>query len=267
MGNENIVVNRRLEGKRALVTGASSGIGRAIAQRLAREGASVVVNYLSNSQAAEEVVKEINAAGAKGIAIQADVSNEQQVDAMFERAVAELGGLEILVNNAGMETHHPFLEMPLDAWRKVIDVDLTGAFLCAQRAARVMTQSGAGGSIVNITSVHQIIPWGGYAHYCAAKAGLDMMSKTIALELAKQKVRVNSVAPGAIATPINQNVWGNHEGLKDLLRKIPTERMGQPEEIATVVAFLSSDEASYVTGATLYADGGMTLYPEFRQGG
>ena len=267
MGNENIKVNRRLEGKRALVTGASSGIGRAVAERLAREGASVAVNYLSNSQAAEEVVKEINAGRAKGVAIQADVSNEQQVDAMFERAVAELGGLEILVNNAGMETHHPFLEMPLDAWRKVIDVDLTGAFLCAQRAARVMTQSGAGGSIVNITSVHQIIPWGGFAHYCAAKAGLDMMSKTIALELATQKVRVNSVAPGAIATPINQNVWGNPESLKDLLRKIPTERMGQPEEIATVVAFLCSDEASYVTGATLYVDGGMTLYPEFRHGG
>jgi glucose 1-dehydrogenase len=267
MGNENIAVNRRLEGKRALVTGASSGIGRAVAIRLAREGASVAVNYLSNLEAAKEVVKEINAAGAKGVAVQADVANEQQVEAMFERAVAELGGLEILVNNAGMETHHPFLEMPLDAWRKVIDVDLTGAFLCAQRAARVMTQGGAGGSIVNISSVHQIIPWGGYAHYCAAKAGLDMMSKTIALELARQKVRVNSVAPGAIATPINQNVWGNPESLSDLLRKIPTARMGQPEEIATVVAFLCSDEASYVTGATLYVDGGMTLYPEFLQGG
>jgi glucose 1-dehydrogenase len=267
MGNEHLTVNRRLEGKRALVTGASSGIGRAVAQRLAREGASVAVNYLSNLQSAEEVVKEISATGVKGLAVQADVSNSHEVDAMFERAIAELGGLEILVNNAGMETHHPFLEMPLDAWRKVIDVDLTGAFLCAQRAARVMTQSGAGGSIVNITSVHQIIPWGGYAHYCAAKAGLDMMSKTIALELATQKVRVNSVAPGAIATPINQHVWGNPDTLIDLLRKIPTERVGKPEEIATVVAFLCSDEASYVTGATLYVDGGMTLYPEFRHGG
>jgi glucose 1-dehydrogenase len=267
MGNENGSISRRLEGRRALVTGASSGIGRAIALRLAQEGASVVVNYLSRPEAAEEVVKEMAGAGAKGIAIQADVSNEQQVDAMFERAIAELGGLDILVNNAGMETHHPFLEMPLDAWRKVIDVDLTGAFLCAQRAARAMTKSGAGGSIVNITSVHQIIPWGGYAHYCAAKAGLDMMSKTIALELATEKVRVNSVAPGAIATPINQNVWGNPEGLRDLLRKIPTDRIGQPDEVAKVVAFLCSDEASYVTGATLYVDGGMTLYPEFRHGG
>lgn len=267
MGIENSPVNRRLEGKRALVTGASSGIGRAIALRLAREGALVAVNYLSHAEAAEQVVKEISEVGAKAIAVQADVSNEEQVDAMFARAVAEFGGLDILVNNAGMETHHPFLEMPTDAWRKVIDVDLTGAFLCAQRAARTMTKSGAGGSIVQITSVHQIVPWGGYAHYCAAKAGLDMMSKTIALELATQKVRVNSVAPGAIATPINQHVWGNPETLSDLLRKIPTKRMGQPEEIAKVVAFLCSDEASYVTGATLYVDGGMTLYPEFLHGG
>jgi glucose 1-dehydrogenase len=267
MDSDKSSVNPRLEGRRALVTGASSGIGRAIALRLAHEGASVAVNYLSNPEAAEAVVKEITEAGVKGIAVQGDVSNEQQVDAMFARAVSEFGGLDILVNNAGMETEHPFLEMPLEAWRKVIDIDLTGAFLCAQRAARVMVESGAGGSIVNITSVHQIIPWGGFAHYCAAKAGLDMMSKTIALELATQKVRVNSVAPGAIATPINQHVWGSPEGLADLKRKIPTERIGQPEEIAKVVAFLCSDEASYMTGATLYVDGGMTLYPEFRHGG
>jgi glucose 1-dehydrogenase len=267
MTSEKGLVDRRLEGRRALVTGASSGIGRSIALRLAQEGASIVVNFISRPEAAAEVVEEIKKAGANGLAVEADVSNEQQVDAMFARAVAELGGIDILVNNAGMETEHPFLEMPLEAWRKVIEVDLTGAFLCAQRAARVMVESGAGGSIVNITSVHQKIPWGGFAHYCAAKAGLDMMSRTIALELATQKVRVNSVAPGAIATPINQNVWGNPEGLRDLLRKIPTDRMGQPEEIAQVVAFLCSDEASYITGATLYVDGGMTLYPEFRHGG
>ena len=260
-------VVRRLEAKRALVTGASSGIGRAIALQFAQEGASVAVNYLSNPQAAEAVVEEIRAFGQTGIAIKADVSNAHEVEAMFARAVPELGGLDILVNNAGMETHHPFLEMPLEAWRKVIDVNLTGAFLCAQQAARAMVDSGFGGSIVNITSVHQIVPWGGYAHYCAAKAGLDMMSKTLALELATQKVRVNSVAPGAIATPINENVWGNPEGLKDLLRKIPSDRIGQPEEVATVVAFLCSDEASYVTGATLYVDGGLTLYPDFRHGG
>jgi len=258
---------RRLEGRHALVTGANSGIGRAIAIRLAQEGASVAINYVTHPEAADAVVKEIVDTGAKAIAVQADVSNEQQVDAMIEQVVKELGGLDIMVNNAGFETQHSFLEMPADAWRKVLDVDLTGAFLCAQRAARVMVNSGTGGAIVNITSVHQVIPWGGFAHYCASKAGLDMLTKTAALELADQKVRVNAVAPGAIKTPINQNVWSNPETLNDLLRKIPTERMGETDEVAKAVAFLSSDEASYITGALLFVDGGMTLYPEFRHGG
>jgi glucose 1-dehydrogenase len=268
MAEANVATARRLEGRKGLVTGANSGIGRAIALRLAQEGASVAVNYLNHPEAAEEVVKLIADAGGRAIAVQADVSNEAQVDAMFARAASEFGGLDILVNNAGMETHHAFLEMPLDAWRKVIDIDLTGAFLCAQRAARLMVgNKTTGGSIVNISSVHQVIPWGGYAHYCAAKAGLDMMSKTLALELATERVRVNTIAPGAIQTPINKNVWSDPEMMKDLLRKIPTERMGQTEEIASVVAFLCSAEASYITGATLFVDGGMTLYPEFRHGG
>jgi glucose 1-dehydrogenase len=267
MAEGNNSTARRLEGRKALVTGANSGIGRSIALRLASEGASVAVNYLSHPEAADEVVKLITDAGGRALPLQADISVEAQVDAMFARAVEAFDGLDILVNNAGMETHHEFLEMPLDAWRKVLDVDLTGAFLCAQRAARVMVERQTGGSIVNISSVHQIIPWGGYAHYCAAKAGLEMMGKTLALELATQKVRVNTVAPGAIQTPINREVWDNPEMMKDLLRKIPTERVGQPEEIASVVAFLCSSEASYMTGATLFVDGGMTLYPEFRHGG
>jgi glucose 1-dehydrogenase len=257
----------RLKGRRALVTGANSGIGRTIALRLAREGAALVVNYLKDPAEADEVVKEIEALGVQALALQADVSNEAQVDDMFTRAQAALGGLDILVNNAGFETQHPILEMPADAWRKVIDVDLTGAFLCAQQAARQMVAAKTGGAIVNITSVHNIIPWGGYAHYCAAKAGLDMLTKTMALELATERVRVNSVAPGAIQTPINQSVWGDPNMLQDLLRKIPTGRMGQTEEVAAAVAFLCSDEASYITGAILYVDGGMTLYPEFRHGG
>jgi glucose 1-dehydrogenase len=261
------VTQRRLQGRRALVTGANSGIGRGIALRLAQEGAAVAVNYISHPEAAEEVVKEINAIGVKGIAIRADVSNEGEVEEMFKQAASALGGLDILVNNAGMETHHEFLEMPLKDWQKVIDVDLTGPFLCAQRAARLMIQTGKGGAIVNITSVHQIIPWGGYAHYCAAKAGLDMLTKTIALELATQNVRVNSVAPGAIQTPINKEVWSDPAMMNDLLSKIPTARVGQVEEVARVVAFLCSDEASYMTGATVYVDGGMTLYPAFLRGG
>jgi len=258
----------RLRGRRALVTGANGGIGRSIAIRLAREGATAVaVNYLSRPEVAAEIVREIEACGAKGLAAQADIADEAQVDEMFKRIAEEFGGLDILVNNAGMETHHPFLKMPLDAWRKVLDVNLTGAFLCAQRAARLMTEAKTGGAIVNISSVHTVIPWGGYAHYCASKAALDMLTKNIALELANQKVRVNSLAPGAIATPINEDVWGDPDGLRDLLRKIPSERIGQTEEIAACVAFLCSDEASYVTGAILFVDGGMTLYPEFRHGG
>ncbi len=260
-------IPRRLAGKRALVTGANSGIGRAIALRLAREGAAVAVNFYSRPEDAGEVVREIVAAGSKGVAIQADVSDEKQVDEMFARATEEFGGLDIHVNNAGMETEHSFLEMPLDKWRRVLDVNLNGAFLCAQRAARVMVASGEGGSIVNISSVHTVVPWGGFAHYCASKAALDMLTKTVALELADQKVRVNSVAPGAIATPINENVWGNPEGLRDLLTKIPVKRMGQTGEIASVVAFLCSDDASYMTGSILFVDGGMTLYPEFLHGG
>ena len=265
--NQEQTTPQRLRGRRALVTGANSGIGRTIALRLAREGAAVAINYLKNPAEADEMVQEIGAQGGRAIAVQADVSNEQQVDAMFERARAEFGGIDTLVNNAGFETHHPILEMPADAWRKVLDVDLTGAFLCAQRAARMMVEAKTGGAIVNISSVHTIIPWGGFAHYCAAKAGLDMLTKTMALELATERVRVNSVAPGAIQTPINQNVWDDPAMLQDLLRKIPSDRMGQTEEVAACVAFLCSDEASYVTGAILLVDGGMTLYPEFRHGG
>ena len=259
-------IPRRLAGKRALVTGANSGIGRTIALRLAREGASVAVNFYSRPEDADKVVEEIGQAGSKGFAVQADVSDEKQVDEMFARVTEEFGGLDIHVNNAGMETEHPFLELPLDKWRRVLDVNLTGAFLCAQRAARVMVAAG-GGSIVNISSVHTSIPWGGFAHYCASKAALDMLTKTVALELADKNVRVNSVAPGAIATPINENVWGNPEGLRDLLTKIPVKRIGQTEEIASVVAFLCSDDASYMTGSVLFVDGGMTLYPEFLHGG
>ncbi len=262
-----VAMPQRLQGKRALVTGANSGIGRTIALRLAREGAAVAINYLSHPEAADEMVKLIGDSGGRALAVRADVSVEQQVDEMFARIKAEFGGLEVLVNNAGMETQHPILEMPADAWRKVLDVNLTGAFLCAQRGARLMIEDKTGGAIINISSVHNIIPWGGFAHYCASKAGLDMLTKTMALELATEQVRVNSVAPGAIATPINQNVWGDPKGLSDLLTKIPMERIGQTEEVAAAVAFLCSDEASYITGAMLYVDGGMTLYPEFRHGG
>jgi glucose 1-dehydrogenase len=257
----------RLDGRLALVTGASSGIGRATALRLAREGASIVVNYHGSSDQADEVVTEILNIGAKAIAVQADVSKAEDVDAMFKQTVSEFKGLDILVNNAGIEHEYKFIDLPLDKWQRVIDVNLTGAFLCAQRAARLMLESKKGGSIINITSVHQVIPWAGYADYCVTKAGLEMLTKTVALELADQKIRTNSIAPGAIKTPINKETWSDPEGLKDLLRKIPVTRVGEPEEIASLVAFLCSDDASYITGATIYIDGGMTLYPSFKHGG
>lgn len=265
MRDETNFASKRLSGRRALVTGASSGIGRAIAIRLAQEGATVAVNYLVDADAAE-VVRQIVDAGGEAIGIKADVSDEEQVDAMFLRVKKVLGGVDILVNNAGIGEFHPFLELNLDDWRKVIDVDLTGAFLCGQRAARAMVGDKTNGAIVNITSVHQTIPWTGYAHYCAAKAGLDMLTKTMALELADKDVRVNSVAPGAIATQSNQEATSNLESKHHLARRIPTQRSGRPEEIAAVVAFLCSDEASYITGATIYVDGGRMLYPNFRQG-
>jgi glucose 1-dehydrogenase len=262
---ETETVSRRLSGRRALITGANTGIGRAIALRLAREGASIAVNYLTGPQVASEVVRQIADAGSEAIAIKADVSAENEVEAMFVRVEEVLGVVDILVNNAGIGEFNPFLELKLNDWRKVIDVDLTGAFLCGQRAAQRMVGNKTHGVIVNITSVHQTIPWSGYAHYCAAKAGLDMLTKTMALELAEQNIRVNSVAPGAIATQGNQELISGSNSESNVARRVPVKRGGRPEEIAAVVAFLCSDEASYITGATIYVDGGRMLYPDSRK--
>lgn len=259
MNSETNPVSKRLTGRRALVTGANSGIGRAIAVRLAQEGATIAVNYLVEPEVAAEVVRHIGDVGSKGVALRADVSNQEEVDAMFMRIKEVLGGIDILVNNAGIGEFNPFLELQLGDWRKVIDVDLTGAFLCGQRAAMAMVGENTKGAIVNITSVHQTIPWVGYSHYCVAKAGLDMLTKCMALELADKGVRVNSVAPGAIDTQSNRL-----DNRRDMARRIPVERSGQPEEVAAVVAFLCSDEASYITGATIYVDGGRMLYPDIR---
>lgn len=264
MQSEKKLVLKRLNGRSALITGANRGIGRAIAVRLAQEGANIAVNYLVEPEAAAEVVRQIADIGSEAIAIKADISDEEEVDAMFLRVKEAFGGVDILVNNAGIGEFNPFLELKLEHWRKVIDVDLTGAFLCGQRAARAMVGDKSSGAIVNITSVHQAIPWTGYAHYCAAKAGLDMLTKTMALELADKDVRVNSVAPGAIETEPNQEAKMNISSRRDLARRVPAKRSGRPEEIAAVVAFLCSDEASYITGATIYVDGGRMLYPNSR---
>jgi glucose 1-dehydrogenase len=255
---------RRLAGRRALVTGSASGIGRATVLRLAAEGAAAVVNYVGQSGAADEVVAEISGAGGKAIAVQADVSSEAQVQAMFARATEALGGpVDLLVNNAGIEKPFLLVDMPLDEWNKVIGVNLTGAFLCAREAARGMVGAGAPGIIVNVSSVHEAIPWERFGHYCASKGGMKLWAQTIAKELAPKRIRVVNVAPGAIATPINKDVLDDEVKRRAVEAEIPWGRFGQPEEIAAAVAWLASDEAEYVTATTLFVDGGMTAYPGF----
>lgn len=259
-------MQRRLENKVALVTGASSGIGWSTAVRLGQEGATVVVNYRSDEEGARRAVQEILKAGGRAAPVQADVSSEEDSKRIVQSTVEEFGRIDILVNNAGIETEHPFLEMSLEDWDKVISVNLTGVFLTSREAMKVMVENG-GGVVVNMSSVHQRIPWPGFAHYAASKGGLKMLTETMALEFAKRKIRVNAVAPGAIATPINQEKLSDPAQRAAVERLIPWGRWGDPEEVAACVAFLASDEASYVTGATLFVDGGMTLYPSFEGGG
>jgi glucose 1-dehydrogenase len=253
-----------LEGRRAIVTGASSGIGKATAERLGAEGAGVCVNYYSQkeSQAADEVVSAVEAAGGRAIAIQADVGKEDDVKRMVDRALKELGGLDLLVNNAGIEKQIPLLEMSLDEWNAVIGTNLTGAFLCMREAGKAIVDGG-GGVIVNMSSVHEFIPWPGFAHYCSSKGGMKLLMQTAARELADKKVRVVNIAPGAIATPINAFVLDDPEAKHAVESEIPLGRMGDPDEIAAAVAWAASDQAGYLTGTTIVVDGGMSLYPKF----
>lgn len=263
-----------LDGQRAIVTGANSGIGEAIAKGLAEAGAAVVVNYVADDENAQRVVDEICATGGRAFAIKADVSSEEQVQAMFQQAVAELGSLDIVVNNAGLQQDAPFHEMTLAQWRKVIDVNLTGQFLCARAAVREFLRRGlmpqlscSLGKIICLSSVHDVIPWAGHANYAASKGGVAMLMKTMAQELAMQKIRVNAISPGAIKTPINTSAWATAQAEAALLKLIPYYRVGETRDIARAAVWLASDHSDYVTGATLYVDGGMTLYPEFREGG
>ncbi len=267
-------MDKRLEGQKALVTGANSGIGAGIAQRLAAEGADVAINWLFNEDQTTEVVKKINSArGGKAIALKADVSSEEQVESMFAQMIKEFGTIDILVNNAGIEIHNLLENVTKAEWDKVIGVNLTGNFLCSRSAIRQMLKnenrpkSRSRGKIVNISSVHQVIMWAGFSSYCATKAGINLFAQSVAQEYAEKKIRINSVAPGAIKTPINKNVWSDPKGMADLMTKMPYGRIGEVEDVAAAVAFLSSDDADYITGTTLFVDGGMCLYPEFRFGG
>ncbi|MET8629344.1 SDR family oxidoreductase [Kitasatospora sp. NPDC004669] len=263
-----------LKGQKALVTGANSGIGRATAIGLGRVGADVVVNYVAGREAAEEVVREIEGFGVRAYAHEADVSQEDQVTGMISRMIDEFGTIDVLVANAGLQRDAAATEMTLAQWQKVLDVNLTGQFLCAREAAKEFRRRGvvpevsrSAGKIICMSSVHQIIPWAGHVNYAASKGGVLMMMQTLAQELAPHRIRVNAVAPGAIRTPINRSAWESAEAEADLLRLIPYNRVGDPEDIATAVAALASDLFDYVVGTTLYVDGGMTLFPGFETGG
>jgi glucose 1-dehydrogenase len=263
-----------LKGQKALVTGANSGIGEAVARSLADAGAAVVVNYVTRPETAQRVVDQIKQAGGEAVAIEADVSKEDQVEAMFAKMLQLFGTIDILVNNAGLQKDAPFVEMTLDQWNTVIAVNLTGQFLCAREAVREFLQRGvvpnvscAAGKIICMSSVHEVIPWAGHVNYAASKGGVMQLMKSLAQEVAPHKIRVNSIAPGAIKTPINHAAWDTPEAEAKLLTLIPYGRVGVPEDIGKAAVWLASDESDYVHGATLFIDGGMTLYPGFATGG
>jgi glucose 1-dehydrogenase len=264
----------KLKGCNILVTGASSGIGLEVARAMARAGGTVAINYHSNQQAADDLVGEIVREGGEAIALQADVSKEQDVVQMFDRTIEAFGRLDILVANSGIQKDSAFAEMTLDDWRAVMEVDLTGQFLCCREAVRrFRAQDPAGrparaaGAIVSMSSVHERIPWAGHVNYATAKGGIRMLVQSLAQEVAGDGIRVNAIAPGAIRTPINRDAWETEAAMKKLLRLIPYGRIGEPEDVARAAVWLASDEADYITGTTLFVDGGMALYPEFRHNG
>ncbi|MHC2722280.1 glucose 1-dehydrogenase [Bradyrhizobium diazoefficiens] len=263
-----------LEGQPALVTGANSGIGRAVALGLAASGADVVVNYVVDPQAADDVAHKIEALGRKAITIKADVSNEEDVRSMFSSAIGHFGTLHIAVNNAGLQRDAPFHEMTLEQWNKVIGVNLTGQFLCAREAVREFAKRGvvknisaAAGKLVCMSSVHQEIPWACHANYAASKGGVMQMMRSLAQEVAPLAIRVNGVAPGAIRTPINRPAWETNGAFDSLMTLVPYQRIGEPNDVARAVTWLVSDAADYVVGTTLFIDGGMMLFPGFASGG
>ncbi|MFB7325619.1 SDR family oxidoreductase [Streptomyces sp. NPDC056190] len=271
---QGVIPAHLLKGQKALVTGANSGIGKATAIGLGCAGADVVVNYVAGREEAERVVEEISGFGVRAMAYEADVSQEDQVVAMIERMVQEFGTIDILVANAGLQRDASFTEMTTAQWQKVLDVNLTGQFLCAREATKEFLRRGvvpevsrAAGKIICMSSVHQLIPWAGHVNYAASKGGVQMMMETLAQELAPRRIRVNAVAPGAIRTPINRSAWNTSDAEKDLLELIPYGRVGDPEDIAQAVVGLASDLMDYVVGTTLYVDGGMTLFPGFATGG
>ena len=265
---------KRLQDRITLVTGSSSGIGAAVAKSMAAEGAKVIINYARSANGANTVVEEIQANGGEAIALQADVSQEDQVKNMFQEIIAKFGTLDVLVSNAGLQQDANLVDMTLEQWNKVINVNLTGQFLCAKEAAKELIRRGvtpekscSAGVIICMSSVHEVIPWAGHCNYAASKGGLMLFMQSIAQELAPYKIRINSIAPGAIKTPINRAAWETPEAEAELLKLIPYNRVGIPEDIGKAAVWLASDEAEYVHGTTIFVDGGMTLYPGFATGG
>jgi glucose 1-dehydrogenase len=263
-----------LKGQAALVTGSDSGIGKAVAVELAMAGAKVIINHVDAHEIAEQTVDEITAAGGEAYAIHADVSNEAGVQAMFAEMYTQYGTIDILVNNAGLQRDSKFVDMTIEQWNTVIGINLTGQFLCSREAAKefikrgvVERRSKAAGKIICMSSVHEVIPWGGHVNYATSKGGVMMMMKSMAQELAPHKIRVMSIGPGAIQTHINQSAWATPDALNKLLTLIPYGRIGEPEDIGKLASWLASDEADYITGTTIFMDGGMTLYPGFGDNG
>ncbi|MEM9363370.1 MAG: SDR family oxidoreductase [Bacteroidota bacterium] len=268
--------NKRLLGQTAIVTGANSGIGQAVAEALGRDGANIVVNYISNPEAAEEIAHNIcsDELCGQGIAIKADVSKEDEVENMFKQAIDHFGTVDICVPNAGLQRDFPMHEMPLKEWQFVIDVNLTGQFLCCRAAIREFLRRGlrpevsaALGKIIHMSSVHEVIPWAGHSNYAASKGAIVMLMKSIAQEYGPKKIRANSIAPGAIQTPINVDAWETPEALNKLNELIPYKRIGTPSDIGSAAAWLASDESDYINGSTIFVDGAMTCYPGFTTNG
>jgi glucose 1-dehydrogenase len=268
------MIDRKLKGQTAIVTGASSGIGRAIALALGAAGANVIVNYRSGPEEGHAVAETIAGGGSRAAAHRADVADEAQVEAMFARAVELFGTVDIVVANAGMQKDAPIDEMTLAQWQSVIGVNLTGQFLCARAAVREFRRRGrrpevskALGKIIHISSVHEVIPWAGHVNYAASKGGVMLLMKSVAQEVAPLGIRVNSICPGAIRTPINTAAWNTPEAYDGLMRLVPYKRIGEPDDIGKAAVWLASDDSDYVTGTSLFVDGGMTLYPGFESGG
>lgn len=266
--------DKKLNGQTAIITGANSGIGEGVAIALGEAGANVVINFVANPDAANAVVEKIKSFGSNAIAILADISKEEQVINMFHQTIEQFGTVDILINNAGLQRDAKFHEMTLAQWQLVIDINLTGQFLCAREAIReflrrgiVAERSVACGKIICMSSVHELIPWGGHANYATSKGGIRMLMQSLAQEYGREKIRVNSICPGAIKTPINKSAWDTPEAYNKLMTLVPYNRIGLPEDIGKLAVFLASDDSDYITGASMFIDGGMTVFEGFATGG